>query len=137
MTAVATISLRELLGVEHLPVPHATIQRPKATLGDPAPLACTVAKVALETVLGSTGLDQITRWVTADVRTRLAQQHSLARRAGLTGVTAHIQRVRVSRVSDRAAEVSVVANDGTRTRAIAARFEDHGGRWITTVLEIG
>ena len=117
------------------PLPY---QRTRRALGDPTPLACTIAKTALEVLSGGRGLDSIVRWVTPRIRESLATQAGLARRAGkrlTTGVT--IRRVRVCRVSDRVAEVSVVAFDGERGRAIALKFEDVGGRWQATVLGVG
>jgi hypothetical protein len=126
-----------------IPVPRTTAPvnpytRPRKVLGDPTPLACTVAKEALEVVLGGTGLDHLNRWVTPEVRASLARQGALARRAGRHDpAPVRILRIRVYRVSDVAAETSIVADDGTRVRAIAARFEDVGERWQATVLDIG
>ncbi len=112
--------------------------RKRKLLGDPTPLACTIAKTSVEIVLGQSGLEQLARWVTPDIRVALAEQHGLARRAGLaTPGPVAIQRIRVCRVSDVAAEVSVVVDDGKHVRAVAARFEDVGGRWQATALEIG
>ena len=120
------------------PPPLNPYTRPRKVLGDPTPLACTVAKVALEVVLGGSGLDQLTRWVTPEIRAALAQQGALATRAGLRiGSPVRILRIRVFRVSDVAAETSVVADDGVHARAVAARFEDVGGRWQATVLDLG
>jgi hypothetical protein len=51
--------------------------------------------------------------------------------------TVGIVRVRVFRVSARAAEVSVVAQEGERVHAVAMRLEDAGGRWLVTALELG
>jgi hypothetical protein len=112
--------------------------RLRKVLGDPTPLACTVAKEALEVVLGGTGLNHLNRWVTPEVRASLARQCALAQRAGRRDpAPVRIVRIRVYRVSDVAAETSIVADDGKRVRAIAARFEDVGERWQATVLEIG
>ncbi|WP_152650491.1 Rv3235 family protein [Demequina aurantiaca] len=112
--------------------------RHRKPLGDPAPLACTVAKAALETVLGATSIDSLVRWLTPEVRHSLAQQHSLARRAGKTSAPpVAIRRARVCRVSSRAAEVSIVAYCDGRARAIAMRLEDAAGRWLVTTIEVG
>ena len=120
------------------PPPPNPYTRQRKVLGDPTPLACTVAKVALEVVLGGAGLDQLTRWVTPDIRAALAEQNGLATRAGLRiGSPVRILRIRVFRVSDVAAETSIVADDGVHARAVAARFEDVGGRWQATVLDVG
>lgn len=116
----------------------ALYQRRHKPLGDPAPLACTVAKAALESVLGGDTLGSLTRWLAPDVRTSLAKQHSLARRAGRSGApTVSIARARVCRVTARAAEVSIVASCQGRVRAIAMRLEDASGRWLVTALEVG
>lgn len=120
------------------PPPPSPYTRPRKVLGDPTPLACTVAKIALEVVLGGAGLDHLNRWVTPNLRASLARQHALAVRAGRARQAAvNILRIRVCRTSDVVAEASVIADDGLRVRAIAARFEDVGGRWQTTVLDIG
>ncbi|MBN2176671.1 MAG: hypothetical protein JW722_03335 [Demequinaceae bacterium] len=119
-------------------IPSNPYVRPRRALGDPTPLACTVAKTALEVVLGGTGLDQLNRWVTPEIRTSLARQGALALRSGRGRQAAvAIKRIRVYRVSEAAAETSIVADDGVRVRAVAARFEDVGGRWQATVLDIG
>ncbi len=124
-----------------VPSPRAPLNpytRPRSILGDPTPLACTVAKIATEVVLGGDGLDQLTRWVTSDIRAALLAQGALARRAGLLlARPVRVLRIRVFRASDVAAETSVIVDDGVRVRAIAARFEDVGGRWQATVLDIG
>lgn len=112
--------------------------RPRKPLGDPAPLACTVAKAALETVLGAASINSLVRWLTPEVRERLAQQRSLARRAGRTDpAPVAISRARVCRVSVGAAEVSIVAECGGRARAVAMRLEDTNGRWLITAIEVG
>ncbi|PKQ25476.1 MAG: hypothetical protein CVT64_09740 [Actinobacteria bacterium HGW-Actinobacteria-4] len=121
-----------------LPAPASPYSRKRRTLGDPTPLACTVAKTALEVVLGGAGVETLTRWVAPELRESLAFQHSLARRAGVRAEpSVRIARVRVFRVSATAAEVSVVAQQGEHARAIAMRLEDVAGRWLTTVLEVG
>ena len=108
----------------------------QSPLGDPAPLACTVAKTAVEVVLGGDGLETLTRWIASDVSESLAAQHSLARRAGRRGGVARIERARVCRVSQRAAEVSLVASVRGRALAVAMRLEEIHGRWLATVIEV-
>jgi len=99
-------------------------------------LACTIARTAVEAILGGDGIDSLVRWVASDVRESLQIQQSLARRAGLKGAVARIDRARVCRVSQRAAEVSIVATANGRPRAVAMRLEDVAGRWLATVVEI-
>jgi hypothetical protein len=139
MSAVAVTTSAVATRPRHvLPAPPTPYGRKREPLGDPTPLACTVAKAALEVALGLDGLDQLNRWVTAEIRAQVARQQSLSRRAryevrGTVGVA----RVRVFRVSAKAAEVSVVAREGERVHAIAMRLEDTGGRWLVTALELG
>ena len=116
------------------PNPYARDRRP---LGDPSPLACTVAKSALEAVHGADTLASLVRWVEPEIRSRLARQQSLARRAGRTEATAQVLRARVCRVSADAAEVSVIAAVNDRTHAIAMRLEQQHGRWVAVVIDIG
>ncbi|WP_084073985.1 Rv3235 family protein [Demequina sp. NBRC 110052] len=111
--------------------------RERQPLGDPSPLACTIAKAALEAVHGADTLSSLVRWVEPDLRARLARQHSVARRAGRHGATARVLRARVCRVAADAAEVSVVASVDGRSHAIAMRLEDQHGRWVATVIDIG
>lgn len=132
----AAIPGRRLLAPTAAPVTPYT--RERRVLGDPTPLACTVAKAALEVALGLNGLDRLNRWVTSEIRAQVSRQQSLSRRAGYTlaGVVG-VARVRVYRVSATAAEVSVVATEGERVRPIALRLEDTSGRWLITSLELG
>ncbi|WP_062386511.1 Rv3235 family protein [Demequina iriomotensis] len=112
--------------------------RRRATLGDPTPLACTSALTAIEVVHGGDGLESLRRWITPEVRERLARQHSLARRLGRRGgVPATILRARACRVSPTATEIAAVAAIGDRVHAVAIRLEDLAGRWVITVLDIG
>jgi|GEM_PF-2557384 len=112
--------------------------RAQKALGDPTPLVCTVARVALEVALGAEGINQLVRWISADVRSRLLTQHSLARRSGYVAAGAvHIQRVRLCRVSPQAVEAAVVATEGDRAHAIAMRLEAVSNRWLITVMDVG
>lgn len=119
-------------------VPGLPYGRPRVALGDPAPLACTVAKTAVEVVIGLAGIHKLNRWVSGEIRLQLARQNSLARRAHYQPLgSVSILRVRVYRVSATAAEVSVVAREGDRLRAVAMRMQDVAGKWQASALEIG
>ena len=138
MSAVVTARPGRVVPLVPIPAPSSPYSRPKKVLGDPTPLACTVCKTALEVVLGGDGLDRLNRWITPDLRASLARQKALTVRAGRgRQAVVSIVRIRVCRTSDVAAETSIVADDGRRIRAIAARFEDVGGRWQATALDIG
>ena len=112
--------------------------RTRKELGDPTPLVCTVARIALEVVLGADGINQLVRWISPEVRSRLLIQHSLSRRSGYTAKgSVHIQRVRLCRVSPDAVEASVVATEGDLVHAIAIRLEAVSNRWLITVMDVG
>ncbi|MDN4481030.1 Rv3235 family protein [Demequina muriae] len=117
------------------PVPYA---RERRVLGDPTPLACTVAKAVMEALLGGPALDSYARWIEPAVFAQVARQRSLARRAGLSrSRPVGVRRARVFRVSRDAAEVSIVVDDGDHCRAIAMRLEDVTGRWLVTEMHVG
>ncbi|WP_152650221.1 Rv3235 family protein [Demequina aestuarii] len=117
------------------PVPYG---RERRVLGDPAPLACTVAKAVMEALLGGPALDPYVRWIAPAVFGQVARQRSLARRAGLArSHPVGVRRARVFRVSRDAAEVSIVVDDGDHCRAIAMRLEDVTGRWLVTEMHVG
>lgn len=125
--------------------PQATPRRyaplPKQTrkpLGDPTPLVCTVARVALEVVLGGDGINQLVRWISPEVRSLLLAQHSLARRSNYASRgSVHVQRVRLCRVGPHAVEAAVVATEGDFPHAIALRLEAVANRWLITVMDVG
>lgn len=144
MTAVAIAALDapshapRLTALPTAPAPTPAAYRKREPLGDPTPLACTVARIALEVALGGTGIDQLTRWVTPTVRTALLRQHSLAQRASYRARgPVGIARVRLCRVSPSAVEAAVVAKEGEVTHALAMRLEAVAGRWLVTVLDVG
>lgn len=110
--------------------------RPHSPLGDPAPLACTLAKAVMEALHGGTDLLPLARWIAPELREAILRQQSLARRAGLTPATVRVLRARVSRPAATSAEVSIVVSDGERSRAMAMRLEDIHGRWRATVIDV-
>ncbi|MEE6273419.1 Rv3235 family protein [Georgenia wangjunii] len=109
-------------------------------LPDPAPWAGSLVRAAVEVLVGTRPVSQLTRWLSADL------YEALARRAGLavrilgrpsTARQARIQHVHVCVVRPDVCEASVVVHDGQRVRAAAVRLEVHRGRWRATALEIG
>jgi len=145
MTAVAfTVPERDSFPTPRptlAPAPPAivpTAYRKRRALGDPTPLACTVARTALQVALGANGIDTLTRWITPTLRTSLLKQHSLARRARYASrgdVT--VARIRVCRVSATAVEAGLVLMEGDVAHPVAMRLEACAGRWLTTALELG
>ncbi|WP_297081626.1 Rv3235 family protein [uncultured Demequina sp.] len=120
-----------------LPLTRHTAPRRRA-LGDPTPLACTVAKAAVDAVLGGATLDAYVRWIEPDLFAALARQHSLARRAGIRpNGPVGVRRARVCRVARDAAEVSIVIEHAGRCRAVAMRLEESRRRWLVVGLQVG
>lgn len=136
MSAASAVALRPVSRpLPTSPQPPARSSRPA---GDPTPLACTVAKNALEAALGADGLSTLARWLTPSVHASLARQHSIARRGhyqlkGAIGIV----RIRLQPVRPGIVEAAIVAREGARGHAIAMRLEDRGGRWLITALELG
>ncbi|MFV0284788.1 MAG: Rv3235 family protein [Demequina sp.] len=116
--------------------------RHRKPLGDPAPLACTLAKAVVESLRGGEDLTTLARWIAPEVRAALTRQRTIARRRAAhekdvsAPATARVKRARVCRTAADAAEVCAIVDDGTRTVAVAMRFEDHHGRWLATVIEV-
>lgn len=140
LSAPLTTAAPAIAAPRRSPVPRPTFGRPQRSrpLGDPTPLVCTVARTALEVALGGDGIEQLTRWITPDVRRNLLAQRSLARRAAyrVKGAS-HVQRVRLCRVSPEAVEAAVVVSEGEVVHALAMRLEAVAGRWSVTVLDVG
>ncbi|MFV0633410.1 Rv3235 family protein [Demequina sp.] len=110
----------------------------KRALGDPTPLACTVAKAAVEATLGGPALDTYVRWLDPEVFADIARQRSLAIRAGSRlKHPVGVRRARACRVARDAAEVSIVVEYDGRCRAVAMRLVEVAGRWQVAELLVG
>jgi len=107
---------------------------------DPVVVARAIAVASLEVLAGRRSVAQLARWLTPVVYESLYVRAGLTQRVvGTSGVTRPpvVRRARASRVGSHALEASVVADDGTRVRAVALRLEGHRGVWRVTALEIG
>lgn len=129
------------------------------SLPNPIKTACSIVSAAVEACNGTRPLHQLLGWVSTDVYEKLqARAHVIIQRAHQENqrrahqarqsrapnpdtapgrTTIKIIRARVVRVSQLAAEATVILNDGSRVRAAALRLEENRGRWQVTVLEIG
>lgn len=101
-------------------------------------------QAAVEIVAGDRPATQLVRWNHADVHQDLVRRAVLVARAGRRepgrgrppGVTRpRVHGVRLSFLSATTVEAAVHLRHGERSRALAARFEVHRGRWICTALE--
>lgn len=117
-------------------------------LGPVEQWAGALAVAASEVLTGSRQVQQLTRWVGPEIYAALARRSGLlvrlrgrpttpmhARLLAIRAVASHAEAVPVTPA--RRYEVSALVHDGRRLRAIAARVEQHHGRWRATALEIG
>jgi len=107
-------------------------------LGDPTALICTVSRIAVDVVQGESAIDQLSRWVSSQVRDRLLTQQTLtATGTRISRGPSHVHRVRLCRVSAGAVEAAIVVTKGGNAHAVAMRLEAIGGRWLITVIDVG
>lgn len=111
-------------------------------------LAANVAKASLEVLAGTRQPKQLVQLLSPEVfgtlqrRAELTQQaralQPAAQRPPLPGSRSpQIRSAHGCAVSPGIYEISVLAAEGTRYRAIALRIEQHFGKWLVTVLQIG
>ena len=102
-----------------------------------------IVQAVVEIVGGDRPVSQVLRWTTPAVYQDLGRRALLVARAvgrrpgqgGVQGTRPHVVGVRTCFVSDQVAEVSAHVRYGRRSRAVAARFERHRGRWVCSALE--
>ena len=101
------------------------------------------AQAAVEIVGGDRPASQLLRWATAPVYADLDRRAVLVARAGghvpgqrrVQPVRPRVLSVHTCFVSDEAVEAAVHVRYGERSRAVAARFEARGERWLCTALD--
>ncbi|MGN6253321.1 MAG: Rv3235 family protein [Marmoricola sp.] len=98
--------------------------------------------VLVEVLGGDRGPQQLLRWTSEEVYSDLVRRSRAL--AGTTGSDERLRRLRaqVRSVhlfcpSPEAAELSIHVRHGHRSRAIAARLEHRGQRWICVALQLG
>ena len=108
-------------------------------LPEPRRWAGSIAKAAVECLLGVRPAPQLARWIDGPVYEALARRAGLANRmlgshraASTRLISAHVQER-----GDGSVEATVTIHDGARVRAAALLLEVFHGRWLVTSLEIG
>jgi len=113
-----------------------------AALPDPTPLLENLARCVIEILGGARDLEQISRWVSADVyqhllkrvvlstRARRAKNQSASRPAFSIGSTT------VTHPSDGVVEAVIIVHGRARTRAVAMRLEGLDQRWRATAINV-
>lgn len=100
-------------------------------------------QAAVEIAGGDRPVSQLLRWTSARVYADLARRSQLVAQAGVRGgvtrsrtlVRPQVRSVRACFLADDVAEVGAHVRYGERSRAVAARFERRGQRWLCTALE--
>lgn len=101
------------------------------------------AQAAVEIVGGDRPASQLLRWTTGKVHADLDRRAVLVARAGghtpgqgrVQPVRPRVLSVHTCFVSDDVVEAAVHVRYGERSRAVAARFEARGERWLCTALD--
>lgn len=114
----------------------------ECALPSPAHWGATIARSAIECLLGLRPHHQLLRWLDEPVYQALRRRVWLAEHLPQEDKTrpprtAYVRSAHAVRLNADTAEVSVVLHDGRRCRAAALRLERYHGRWLVTALEIG
>lgn len=105
---------------------------------DPTSLCCSITQAAVESLRGVRPVSQLVQWLAPEVYEALLTRSRLTLAAGPRSTRpARIRRARVYRVSERAAEATVVVEDLDRVRAAALRLEHHRGAWRVVAFVLG
>lgn len=113
-----------------------------ADLPDPEPLIGNLALCVVEAMAGVRDIEQVARWVTADVfralmvRVQHAARARTARRRSARRPNVHVQLTTLQSPAEGTIEAVVVMDVGPRVLAIAIRLEGFDRRWRATSLNI-
>lgn len=109
-----------------------------ADLPEPEHWARRIITATLEACDGSRSADQLSRWLTPEVRERVARRGMLARRRSRRPHRPpRVRTVLTCHPADGVVEVSAVVQADGRVRALALRMSGVDGRWLVTALELG
>lgn len=107
--------------------------------------ALAFGQASVEAVLGDRPASQLLRWTTPAVYRELAHRARVVSQATLRQAGGHgqrrpavrpqVRRARTCFVDAGVAEVALTVQYGDRMRALAARIELRGDRWLCTALE--
>jgi len=117
---------------------------PTGLLPDPRPLVANLTRCVVEALAGVRDLDQISRWIDADVYASLRERIALRLRArDATGPTGRATRPRIALGSVRldfpaegVVEAVSIVHEPHRSKAVVIRLVGRGGRWIATLVRV-
>ena len=114
------------------------VRLPEPVIGDPTAMCCSVVQAAVEVLRGIRPLAQLTRWLAPEIFEALARRREITVTTGPPSTTrqARVRRARVVRVSNTAAEATVIVQDYDRVRAAAIRVEHLRGSWRVVAFEL-
>jgi hypothetical protein len=111
------------------------------TEADLSAWAARFAQAVVEAAGGDRPMSQLLRWTSPTVYAELEQRLRVLTQASALHrrrtVRPQVRSVHVCRPTPASAEVSVHVRYGERSRALAARLDHRGGRWLCTALAIG
>lgn len=116
--------------------------RGAAARGDPKPLAQNLARCVIEILAGTRELDQIARWLSADVHAHLMKRVVLSRRARSARgepagrLTFTMGTTVLCEPSEGVVEAVVIIHGRARSRAVAIRLEALEHRWRASAVHV-
>ncbi|MFB2557350.1 Rv3235 family protein [Herbiconiux liangxiaofengii] len=109
---------------------------------DPRALAENLARCVVEVLAGTRDIDQIARWLSADVHAHLLKRVVLARRARAARgespgrLTFTMGSTVLGEPSPGVVEAVVIVHGRARSRAVALRLEALGDRWRASAVHV-
>lgn len=109
---------------------------------DPKPLAENLARCVVEVLSGTRDIDQIARWLSADVHAHLMKRMVLARRARDSRgeppgrLTFTMGSTVLCEPGPGVVEAVVIVHGRARSRAVALRLEALGDRWRASAVHV-
>ncbi|MCS5716569.1 Rv3235 family protein [Herbiconiux sp. CPCC 205763] len=111
-------------------------------LSDPKPLAESLARCVVEILSGTRDLDQISRWLSADVYAHLLKRVVLSTRArqargeAPSRLTFTMGTTVLCEPQDGIVEAVVIVHGRARSRAVAIRLEALDARWRASAVHV-
>ncbi|MFB2599244.1 Rv3235 family protein [Herbiconiux sp. P17] len=111
-------------------------------LSDPRPLAESLARCVVEILSGTRDLDQISRWLSADVYAHLLKRVVLSARArqvrgeAPSRLTFTMGTTVLCEPHDGIVEAVVIVHGRARSRAVAIRLEALDARWRASAVHV-
>ncbi|OLT15252.1 hypothetical protein BJF86_09225 [Serinicoccus sp. CNJ-927] len=114
--------------------PQAT---PTTDLPEASAWAERMLRAVLEVCAGSRPVEQLSRWLSPDVRDRIGRRGQLARRRAGRHRPPRVRTLLTCHPADGVCELSAVILLDGRVRALAVRMSGVDGRWVITAFELG